>query len=115
VSWSKTSKDIGIAVLAFIGISLAITATGTTRFAATGYSAIVGYVVGAIFDIAKDVLLVAVLALWTRRAPCISTILCLAWMGLVTYRRTRRSPQPSPLSSDPAPGRWKCVATWKTN
>jgi hypothetical protein len=74
----------GIAVFAFMGISLAITATGTARFAA-GYSPIVGYVVGAIFDIAKDVLLVAVLALWTRRAPRISSVLCLAWMGLVTY------------------------------
>jgi hypothetical protein len=64
----KTSKRIraslptilvfGIAVFAFMGLSLAITATGTARFAAAiGYSPIVGYVVGAIVDIAKDVLL----------------------------------------------------------
>ena len=69
-----------------MGLSLVITATGTARFAAAmGYSRTVGYVVGAIFDIAKDVLLVAVLALRTRRALGISIILCLAWIGLVTY------------------------------
>jgi hypothetical protein len=77
---------VGIVVFAFMGLSLAITATGTARFAATmGYSPSVGYIVGAIFDIAKDVLLVAVLALWKRRALVISAIIGLAWLGLVTY------------------------------
>jgi hypothetical protein len=77
---------VGLVVFAFMAVSLAVTATGTARFAAAmGYSPSVGYVVGAIFDIAKDVLLVAVLALWTRRALVISAILCLGWIGLVTY------------------------------
>ena len=39
---------LGAIVLAFMGLSLAITATGTARFAvAMGYSAQVGYAVGA--------------------------------------------------------------------
>jgi hypothetical protein len=83
---SPTIVVIGLVVFAFMGLSLVITATGTARFAAAmGYSRTVGYVVGAIFDIAKDVLLVAVLALWARRALGISIILRLAWIGLVTY------------------------------
>jgi hypothetical protein len=96
VAWSKTSKGIragwptivgfGIVVFAFAALSLAITATGTARFAAAmGYSHVVGSVVGAIFEFAQEFLPVAVLALWWRRARCISTILCLAWIGLVTY------------------------------
>ena len=48
---------LGAIVLAFMGLSLAITATGTARFAvAMGYSAQVGYAVGAIFDFAKALL-----------------------------------------------------------
>ena len=44
-------------VLAFMGLSLAITATGTTRFAvAMGYRAEVGYAVGGVFDVAKALL-----------------------------------------------------------
>ena len=53
-----TIVAVGLVVFAFMALSLAITATGTARFAAAiGYSPIVGYVVGAIVDIAKDVLL----------------------------------------------------------
>jgi hypothetical protein len=60
-----------------------VTATGTARFAAA-MDSIVGYVVGAIFDIPKEVLLVAVIAFGTtctahfeRPVP--------AGFGLVTY------------------------------
>ena len=78
MSWNKTSKGIraslptiiavAIVVFAFMGLSLVITATGAARFAAPiGYSRIVGYVVGAIFDIAKDVLLVAESALHAHK------------------------------------------------
>ena len=60
---------LGAIVLAFMSLSLAITATGTARFAvAMGYRAQVGYVVGAIFDFAKALLPVALLVLLTRRA-----------------------------------------------
>ena len=44
----------GTIVLAFMGLSLAITATGTARLAAAmGYRAEVGYAVGGVFDVAK--------------------------------------------------------------
>ena len=55
---------LGAIVLAFMGPSLAITATGTARFAvAMGYRAGVGYAVGAVFDLAKGMLPIALLAL----------------------------------------------------
>jgi hypothetical protein len=77
---------LGAIVLAFMVLSLAITVTGTARFAmAMGYPAEVGYVVGAIFDIAKDVLLVALLELLKRRAFFFFAIIGSAWLGLVTY------------------------------
>ena len=77
---------LGAIVLAFMVLSLAITATGTARFAmAMGYPAEVGYVVGAIFDIAKDVLTVALLVLLKRRAFFFFAIIGSAWLGLVTY------------------------------
>jgi hypothetical protein len=96
VSWSKGKQNIragwptivtvGIVVFAFMAPSLAIKATGTTRFAvAMGYSRIIGYAIGAIFDLAKDVLLVAILVLCKQRELIISIILSLAWLGLVTY------------------------------
>jgi hypothetical protein len=73
--WKKGNRSgwptiavMGLVVFAFMGLSLVITATGTARFAAPiGYSRIVGYVVGAIFDIAKDVLLVAESALHAHK------------------------------------------------
>jgi hypothetical protein len=55
---------MGLVVFAFMALSLAVTATGTARFAvAMGYSPIVGYVVGAIFEFAKEVLPLAIRAL----------------------------------------------------
>ena len=56
-------------VISFLALSLAVTATGTARFAtALGYPAMTGYSVGAVFDIAKAVLPVALVMLLTRRA-----------------------------------------------
>jgi hypothetical protein len=77
---------MGLVVFAFMALSLAVTATGTARFAvAMGYSPIVGYVVGAIFEFAKEILPLAIRALCKRRALVISIILSIAWIGLVTY------------------------------
>ena len=77
---------LGAIVLAFMGLSLAITATGTARFAvAMGYRAEVGYAVGAIFDFAKALLPVALLVLFARRAFLFFVIIGFAWLGLVTY------------------------------
>src|SRR5262245_55768526 len=62
-----TLAAVGLVVVAIMGLSLVITATGTARFAVSmGYSAHVGYAVGAILDLAKGTLLVAAIALWSR-------------------------------------------------
>jgi hypothetical protein len=76
----------GAIVLAFLGLSLAVTATGSARFAvALGYDADVGYVVGSVFDIAKALLPVVLIALLAWRTSLLFTILGMAWIGLVTY------------------------------
>ena len=73
-------------VLAFMGLSLAITATGTARFAvAMGYPSEVGYAIGGVFDVAKAVLPIALLTLLARRAFLFFAIIGSAWIGLVTY------------------------------
>ncbi len=66
--------------------TLMVTATGTARFAvALGYPATIGYVVGAVFDVAKAVLPVALLMLFLRRAIMSFALIGVAWLGLVTY------------------------------
>jgi hypothetical protein len=73
-------------VLAFMALSLAITAIGTARFAvAMAYPAEVGYAIGAVFDLAKALLPVALLMLLARRAVVLFAIIGVAWVGLVTY------------------------------
>jgi hypothetical protein len=77
---------LGAIVLAFMGLSFAITAIGSARFAvAMGYRAEVGYLVGAVFDFAKAMLPVALLILFARRAFLFFVIIGFAWLGLVTY------------------------------
>jgi hypothetical protein len=77
---------LGTIVLAFMGLSLAITAIGTARFAvAMGYRTEVGYAVGGVFDVAKAVLPIALLMLVARRAFFFFAIIGSAWLGLVTY------------------------------
>jgi hypothetical protein len=67
-------------------LSLFVTATGTARFAvAMGYDAKVGYAVGAIFDIAKGVLPIALLAFLARRALGTAALLGAAWICLVVF------------------------------
>jgi hypothetical protein len=73
-------------VISFLALSLAVTATGTARFVvALGYPAAIGYVVGAVFDIAKAVLPIALLMLLTRRAIMSFALIGVAWLGLMTY------------------------------
>jgi hypothetical protein len=77
---------LGIVVLAFMGLSLVITATGAARFAvAMGYPAQVGYTVGVTFDVAKDILLVSLLVLRAQRAFGFCAIIGSAWLCLVTF------------------------------
>lgn len=73
-------------VVAFMTLSLLVTATGTARFAvAMGYDARVGYGVGAVFDLARGFLPMALLALWTRRSLGLAAVFAIAWCGLVTF------------------------------
>ena len=73
-------------VISFMALSLAVTATGTARFAsAMGYPPMAGYIVGAVFDVAKAVLPVALLILFARRAVMSFALIGVAWLGLVTY------------------------------
>src|SRR5215468_6315883 len=85
IGW-PTILSLGAVVVAFMALSLSVTATGTARFMVPmGYDPIVGYAVGTILDLAKDVLLVAVLALWARRSPGFAAVFGIIWIGLVTY------------------------------
>jgi hypothetical protein len=77
---------LSLIVAAFMVLSLLVTATGTARFAvAMGYDANVGYAVGAIFDIAKGMLPVALLALLARRALGTTAFLGAAWICLLAF------------------------------
>ena len=81
-----TIAGLGVMVVAFMVLSLAVTATGTARFAVgMGYDATVVYAVGAIFDLAKGLLPIALLALWSRRAVGTAGLLGIAWICLVTF------------------------------
>jgi hypothetical protein len=67
-------------------LSLFVTATGTARFAvAMGYDARIGYVVGAVFEFAKEVLPVVWLALLAQRAFTAAALFGLAWICLVAF------------------------------
>src|SRR5436190_3487761 len=85
IGWSILA-GLGLVVAAFMVLSLSVTATGTARFAVgMGYDARVGYAVGAIFDLAKALLPVGVLALLTRRAFGTAAFLGIACICLVIY------------------------------
>jgi len=86
---------LGLVVVAFMVLSLLVTATGTARFAvAMSYDARVGYVVGAIFDFAKGLLPVALLALLAQRALGTAILL-----GLPKPSLSARKPSLSGLAS----------------
>src|SRR5262245_30775255 len=85
VGW-PTLSGLTFLVVAFMGLSLVVTATGTARFAVSmGYDATVGYAVGAVVDIAKGILPVGVLALLARRALCTTALLGVAWICLIVF------------------------------
>ena len=81
-----TLLGLCVVVVAFMVLSLLVTATGTARFAvAMGYDANVGYAVGAVLDIAKAILPVAVFALWIRRSFGLAVVIGIAWACLVIF------------------------------
>jgi hypothetical protein len=81
-----TLAALVLVVVAFMVLSLVVTATGTARFATSmGYDVTVGYAVGAVFDIAKGILPVGVMALLARRALGTAALLGVAWICLVFF------------------------------
>ena len=83
---TPTFLALSLAVVAFMVLSLLVTATGTARFAvAMGYDANIGYAVGGVFDLAKAFMLAAVMALWFRRSFGFAAIFGIAWAALVTF------------------------------
>ena len=85
IGW-PTIIGLLLVVVAFMVLSLLVTATGTARFAVSmGYDASVGYAVGAVFDVAKGMLLVGVVALWGRGALGVSAVFAIGWICLVTF------------------------------
>jgi hypothetical protein len=115
IGW-PTLTALGLVVVAFMGLSLVLTATGTARFVtAMGYDANVGYAVGGIFDVAKGILLIAVLALWARRASGIAIVLGLAWTCLVTFSwLATHATVSTAISSIERNGSWKMEARGNT-
>ena len=99
---------LGLVVVAFIMLSLLVTATGTARFAvAMGYDANVGYAVGTIFDIAKGMLPVALLALLAR-ALGTAALLGAAWICLVVFSAlATHATVSTAISSIERTGTWK--------
>ena len=62
------------------------TAIGTARFVASlGYDIRIGYGVGVVFDAAKDLLPIGLLALWSRRSLGRFAVIGTAWLGLTTF------------------------------
>ena len=85
IGWPMLAA-LGLVVAAFMGLSLLVTATGTARFAAAmGYDANVGYVVGAIFDLAKGILPVALAVLLGWRMLGTAASFGAAWICLVIF------------------------------
>ena len=104
-----TIAGLGLVVVAFMVLSLLVTATGTARFAvAMGYDARTGYAVGVIFDIAKGILPVALLALLAQRAFGSACLLGGAWICLVTFSwLATHATVSTAISSIERTGTWK--------
>jgi hypothetical protein len=104
-----TITGLGVMVIAFMVLSLLVTATGTARFAVSmGYDSKVGYAVGAIFDLAKGLLPLGLLALWSRRAAGCAALLGIAWICLMTYNcLATHATVTTAISSIERTGTWK--------
>jgi hypothetical protein len=85
IGW-PTLAALSLVVIALMGLSLLVTATGTARFAAAmGYDANVGYAVGAVFDLAKGILPVALAVLLGWRMLGTAASFGAAWLCLVVF------------------------------
>ena len=75
-----------VVAFAFMMLSLTVTAIGTARFlTAMGYSPLCGWMVGVVFDVAKETLPLVLRALWGQRAYLVFAALGVAWVGLFAY------------------------------
>jgi hypothetical protein len=90
-------------------LSLFVTATGTSRFAvALGYDARIRYVVGAVFEITKEVLPLVLFALLYQRAVGTTLMLGTAWICLVVFScLATNATVGSAISSIERTGTWK--------
>src|SRR5262245_61590025 len=85
IGWPSFLGLAGVVCLMMV-LAACMTATGTARFMAPmGYDIKVGYGVGITLELAKDVLPVAVLALWTRRARGRALAIGAAWLFGVVF------------------------------
>src|SRR5262249_11738328 len=85
IGW-PTILGLGAVVLSMMVLALCMTATGTARFMSPmGYDIKVGYGVGATLELAKEVLPVAVIALWAQQARGLVLALGAAWLCVVTF------------------------------
>jgi hypothetical protein len=108
IGW-PTFAGLALLVVAFMVLSLLVTATGTARFAiGMGYDAKVGYAVGALFDLAKGAFLVAVLAFWRRRSLGFAAVFGTFWICLVTFSSlATHGTVTTAISSIDRSGTWK--------
>jgi hypothetical protein len=104
-----TIAGLGVVVAAFMVLSLLVTATGTGRFAVSmGCDATVGYAVGTVFDLAKGLLSIALLALWSQHAVGTGGLLGIAWICLVTFScLTTHAALTTAISGIERTGTWK--------
>jgi hypothetical protein len=104
-----TILGLGAVVLSMMVLALCMTATGTARFMAPmGYDIKVGYGVGATLELAKEVLPVAVIALWARRAGGLVLVLGAAWVCVVTFSSlATHATVMTAISSIERTGTWK--------
>src|SRR5215471_19700668 len=85
IGWPSFLGLAGVVCLMMV-LAACMTATGTARFMAPmGYDIKVGYGVGIMLELAKDVLPVAVLALWTRHVRGRALAFGAAWLFGVIF------------------------------
>jgi hypothetical protein len=108
IGW-PTILGLGAVVLSMTVLALCMTATGTARFMAPmGYDVKVGYGVGATLELAKEVLPVAVLALWARQARGLVLALGAAWLCVVIFSSlATHATVMTAISSTERMGTWK--------
>jgi hypothetical protein len=85
IGW-PTMLGLAAVVVSVMALTLCVTATGAARFIAPmGYGTELGYGVGIILELLKDVLPLAVLALWMRRQRGLAIALGAGWVCAAAF------------------------------